>query len=107
MRTSLIASIPFLFLLSCSSRNQPVLDEDRFLEAYVSILEHRSAAAAVDKTSDSSSVHAVLDSLGITVNEFSATVEDYNRDIRRWQAFYTQVLKRLEEREKQRADTTL
>lgn len=104
MNTSITTFTLLLLFLSCTPRERPVLEDERFLEAYVSILEHRSPGSTQSWAYDSASVRAVLDSLGITVEEFRATVEEYNRDVRRWQAFYEQAIKRMDEKEKERKE---
>lgn len=91
---------PLLLTPGCSqpdAGSRGPLPEDRFVEAYIALL--KNAPAEVRDTLSGSGLR-VLDSLGITAEQFRRSVEEYGRDPVRWKAFYADVVRRLEAEKK-------
>jgi hypothetical protein len=87
--------------LSCGNggTGPEALDPDTFAAAYIALLENslRPPAHAADSTA-AIAPDTVLSKLGVTQDEFLATVRSYRADARRWGLFFEQVVKRLEEK---------
>ncbi len=91
-----------LLLASCSQGgDQPgILDEDEFASAYVELLDSASAAKTDHPDSLlSPAAQRILERRDISVEEFNATVAEYNKDTKQWEAFYAQVIRKIRDRD--------
>lgn len=97
MKQILIAVILTQFL-SCTGKNDNAIDARKFEEMYVELLD---SAAVIQASPDSivSPVAArILERHGTTAEQFRHTVKVYHADTRRWEEFYRNITKRMEER---------
>lgn len=79
------------------------LPRQRFVEVYGEILELE--AASPGPRVDSTAVDSVLARHQVTRQEIQRTVEVYRQSPERWDEFYAEVVRRLEEKQKERDST--
>ena len=79
------------------------LPRERFVEVYGEILELE--AATPGPRVDSTAVDSVLARHRVTRQEILRTVEVYRQNPERWDQFYAEVVRRLEEKQRERDST--
>lgn len=106
--------IQYLLLLSivlwgCTQKHQPsegAIPKDTFIQLYIDLL---IAGEMGYLSSNDSTSKKVIDSLytryGVTDAQVRMTMEEYNKDLRRWKDFYDEVTRRLEEKQKEEQNT--
>lgn len=98
-----------LLTLSCSrSSEEPrILDEEEFVNAYVALLDSASTVTTERPDSTLSPVaQRILERQNIRADEFKATVNEYNKNVKRWEAFYAEVVRRIRVRDSLEATET-
>jgi hypothetical protein len=100
MRIKIFLFTTLCALASCHTSTTPhtTLDRETLLQVYVSLLKERARTqgAGTDST-DALRTRRVLERFGTTVEEFRATINAYDSDIRLWKDFYQEAARRLED----------
>lgn len=97
----LLLLTPVLALQTCTpQRPDPrKLDEERFVEMYVALLELKAQDDSTETGSSLSAARArLLAEFGTTETELRETIESYRSDPQRWSVVLEKVVKRLEEK---------
>ncbi|HUI64280.1 MAG TPA: hypothetical protein VL126_05545 [Bacteroidota bacterium] len=97
-----------LAITACTprARNAAVIPEEKFAAIYASLIETGEASqkAGLDTTAEHAAADSVLRSAGVTADQFRATVQALNADVRKWKTVSDAVARILEERATARAD---
>jgi hypothetical protein len=96
---SLLTSV--LAFHTCTPQPPPTrtLDEERFIEAYVALLELKARADSTETGSSASAARSkLLAELGTSETEFRETIDSYRSDPQQWSVVLERVVKRLEEK---------
>ncbi len=90
----IITTLIFLFVLEgCSKRN--ILDENKFMKVYVDlVIAQDTSGVPIAKFDSVKSVIFKRD--GITKDEYSATINHYNKDPKKWQEFFNKTTAYIE-----------
>jgi len=81
-----------------------VLEREAFLNAYVALVANEQAAAGQKEFHLSKfEPDSALAAIGVTREQILATLEYYQRDPDRWQEFYVEAVKRLQEKKDNQA----
>jgi len=97
----LLLLTPVLALQTCTPQPPAPrkLDEERFVETYVALLELKAQDDSTGTGSSASAARArLLAEFGTTETEFRETIDSYRSDPQRWSVVLEKVVKRLEEK---------
>ena len=89
---------------TCTPQPPPTgkLDEERFVVAYVALLELNAQADSTGTDSSASAARSKLFAeLGTTETEFRETIDSYRSDPQRWSGVLEKVARKLEEKLKE------
>ena len=107
--TKYCVSIALVFLLAgCTQQNTPVhiLDKEKFPAVYVALMEAKAKRTRLtDHTVDTTFAkdkEEIFTKFGATEEEFRATVLSYGSDVRKWREFYDDVVRRLEQKSREK-----
>jgi hypothetical protein len=81
----ILFSIPFF---SCS--NKKIIDKTKFVKVYTDIVIAQDTVP-MNKPVFDSVKQAVFKRYGVTSEQYDSTVSHYNKDVSRWQNFFTLV----------------
>ena len=105
-------TITTLLLVSCHRDETVVnsLKEEQFIDVYIALLENdaQSSGQMVGRDTSAHEVpRSILEKMGVSDEEFRATVRSYNAEPGRWREVYEKVTKRLEQKaQEQRVQKT-
>jgi len=102
MKEMHLALLVLLALSACAprARDAAVIPEEKFAAIYASLIEtgEVSQKAGLDTTRAHAAADSVLRSAGVTADQFRATVQALNADVRKWKMVSDAVARILEER---------
>ncbi|MBI4535776.1 MAG: DUF4296 domain-containing protein [Ignavibacteriae bacterium] len=85
--------------LSCKNDagSATILEEEEFITVYIELVQQGAASGNPPQDSViTPAARRILDKHGVTVEEFKATVRNYNADINNWKKFFEKVIERME-----------
>ena len=88
----------FLFVLDCGKGKHVPSPQEKFVQVYVELVKLRERLPSTNPVFVDSS-RTILKKYGLTKQEYDQNLAYFNEEPERWEAFYQEVLKRLEHKE--------
>ena len=92
-------------LFGCGKRLSSEIPPDKFAAIYIDLKLSKASVQNTDslmKTSDKEILNRMFKKHNVTPEQIRMTVDNYNKDVRKWKEFYEYVSKRLVELKKER-----